>query len=274
MRWKNLLIMLLASSNAFAAFDRRGQGSPLMVFGGGLVASTGNPWAHFANPAILNTLPHRFLSASYSPQPFGLKELSYGAFSFVEPTSIGGFCVSGSRFGFELYREVTVSASFATTITDGFSAGANVNYYSLAIENYGSASTFGVDVGGLLAISDDVRWGFSALNLNVPAIGAAKERLPQVFATGVSYSPFEAGTVAVDLVKDIRYPMEFMIGIEYAVIEPVRLRTGTSVEPSLLNAGIGIAFSFIQLDYGFSSHTELGLTHQASLTFLLDELLK
>lgn len=272
MRWKNLLIMLIASSNAFAAFDRRGQGNPLMAFGGGFVASTGNVWSYFANPATLNTLPHRLLSVSYSPQPFGLKELAYGAFSFVEPTSIGGFSVSGSRFGFQLYREVTVTASFATTITDGFSAGVNVNYYSLAIENYGSASTLGVDLGGLLAISDDVRWGFSALNLNAPSIGEAKERLPQVFSTGVSYSPFEAGTIAVDVVKDIRYPMEFMIGVEYSVVQPVRLRTGTSLEPSLFNAGIGIVFSFIQLDYGFSSHTDLGLTHQASLTILLDEL--
>lgn len=271
MCWKYLLVIFLISGNVFAAFEKRAQGSPLMIFGGGLVASAETPWSAFANPAGLNTISHRLLAVSYTPQPFGLKELAHGSFAYTEPTSIGVFALSGSRTGSDLYREATITVSFATAVANGFSTGVNINYYSLAIENYGSASSFGVDIGGLLSIADDVRWGFSALNLNAPAIGESKESLPQVFSTSVCYEPFDAGNVSVNVVKDVRYPMEFIVGMEYSVIESVTLRTGASLEPSLFNAGLGLAFSFVKLDYGFSSHTELGLTHQASLTIILDE---
>ncbi len=270
--WKALILFAVVTANAFAAFDKRSQGSPALMLGGTTMASSSDPWASTMNPALLQLHDDRILAVSYAPQPFGLKELSQGSVLYIEPASFGHLSLSGSRFGFDLYREVNFALSYAATISSGMHVGVALNYYGLAIQNYGNASTFGVDLGGVLEITDDVRWGFAATNINFPKLGEAQEPLPQVFATGIAYEPFDVGVIAVDIVKDVRYAPELVFSLEYAIVESVRLRTGVCTEPSVLNAGVGLSFEFIRLDYGFSSTADLGLTHQASLIFFLNQL--
>ncbi len=271
MIWKAVILLVVVTTNAFAAFDKRSVGSPVLMFGGTTMASNGDPWAFAMNPSLLQLNSERLIAISYAPQPFGLKELSFGSVIYVEPASFGHFSVSASKFGFDLYREVTFALSYATTVSNTLHLGVTVNHYMLTIQNYGGASAFGIDLGGALEISDNVRWGFGATNINFPKLGEAKEPLPQVFATGLAYSPFDVGVIAVDVVKDVRYAPEFVLSLEYALVESVRLRTGVCTEPSVLNAGVGLSFEFVRLDYAFSSTADLGLTHQASLMFFLSQ---
>lgn len=212
------------------------------------------------------------MSLFYVPQPFEIKELSHGAVSYVEPTSFGTFAVSGSRLGFELYRETRIAVSYGDEFVKTVKAGVNLNYYSVSIQNYGSAGTIGIDVGLLIDISDEICWGFAAFNLNAPKIGAAKEKLPQVFSTGITFAPVSEAIIAASIVKDVRFPAELHMGVEYSLLEMIALRAGTTSDPNTLNAGIGIKYSFAQFDYAFSSHGELGVTHQFSLSLKLGEL--
>ena len=240
--------------------------------GGASVSLPRDPWAAFSNPGVLPTVDQRFLSLSYSPQLFGLKELARGSFSFVEPTPLGVFSISGQRFGFELYREVTASVSYGRSISDWFHVGASIDYYSLTIQNYGSTGAIGVDLGGLVQISDQVWWGVAAFNLNAPRIGKGKERLPQQFSTGITYFPLPEAIISLAIVKDIRYPAELQLGVEYSVFSGVDIRGGVSGEPSTLNVGMGLQYSFIRIDYAFTEHPDLGVGHQISLSLALGEL--
>ena len=162
--------------------------------------------------------------------------------------------------------------SYAGDIGDVFSIGGTVHYYHLSIERYGSAQTFGVDLGLLARLSDQIQWGFAAFNVNAPTIGRAKEELPQVYVTGLAYSPVPAGAITVDIEKDIRFPAELHLGVEYKLLDLVALRAGTTSDPSVLSAGLGIHYSFVQLDYAFTDHAELGATHQVSLSLYLGDL--
>ncbi len=265
-------LALLFVQCAFGAFERTNQGGRSIAMGGASVSLPSDPWASFSNPGVLPTIDQRFLSLSYSPQQFGLKELARGSFSFVEPTSIGTFALSGQRFGFELYREVTASVSYGRSISDLFQVGVSIDYYSLTIQNYGSAGIVGVDIGGLMQISDQVWWGVAASNLNAPTIGKAKEHLPQQFSTGAAYFPVPEAIISIAIVKDIRYPAELQVGVEYTVFKGVGLRGGVSGEPSTLNAGVGLQYSFIRLDYAFTEHPDLGVGHQISLSLALGDL--
>lgn len=267
-----LAFLIIASCETRAAFEHLARGAGGIAMGGASVAELASPWAAWSNPGALPTLTDRLLSLHYSPQPFGLKELAHGSFSYVEPTSVGIFAASGSRFGFELYREVDVQLSFGTDINDLFSAGVSVHYYHLSIERYGTAQTVGVDIGVLAHLADEIRWGFAAFNVNAPTIGIAKEKLPQTFVTGVSYSPIPEGTLVADIEKDIRYPAELHVGLQYKLLDLLALRAGTTGDPSVLSAGFGIHYSIVQLDYAFTSHAELGATHQVSLSLNLGEL--
>ena len=264
--------VILCSQPGVAAFEPFACGSRSSAMGQSLVALRGNGWSAFENPAVLQTVVTRTLSVHYVPQPFELKELARVAASYVEPTAWGSLALSASQFGFELYKETRVVLSYGDDILPSISAGVNLNYYSLSIRNYGSASTFGVDVGLLVDVSERVQWGFATFNLNAPAIGAAKEKLPQVFSTGVAFHPIDDATLTAGIVKDVRYTGELRFGVEYVLLEMVAVRAGTTNEPNTLNAGIGIGYAFIQLDYAFSSHNELGVTHQFSLSLSLGDL--
>lgn len=272
MRRLLVLAVLLATETAEAAFERMGVGASSTGMGGALTGVPGHEWSAFFNPAGFSLLAERMLSVSYVPQPFGLNELAHGAFSFAEPAQVGTFAVSGNRLGFELYREVTLTGSFSTTPSDGFHAGINVNYFSLSIAGYGTAGVLGLDAGVLVELTGDVSWGARASNINSPTIGEAKERLPQVFAAGVSYKPLHEATLAVDFVKDIRYPVEVRMGLEYRLLDIVHLRAGSVTEPSSLHAGVGVAYQFLQLDYAITDHPDLGMTHQFSVSIRLGDL--
>lgn len=268
-----LIIATFFTSNlAFAAFESTAAGSRQTALGGSLVASRQNEWSVFSNPAGLRGIAERTISIAYAPRLFELRELSIGALSYIEPTQAGVFAISATRFGFELYSETRVALSYAEEIASGVRAGASVNYYALRIQSYGSASSVGFDVGLLIDISDDVAWGFSAGNVNAPTIGSAKEMLPQVFSTGFAYSPIREATLSASIVKDVRYTAELHVGVEYAIVEMLALRAGSTTEPNTLNAGVGIQYDFVQLDYAFSSHSELGITHQFSLSLQLGSL--
>lgn len=267
-----LALLVLACCETHSAFEHVARGAGWIAMGGASVAELANPWTAWSNPGGLPALNERLLSLHYSPQPFGLKELAQAAFSYVEPTSVGVFAASGSRFGFELYREIDVQLSFGTKVNDLFSAGASVHYYHLGIERYGAAQTVGVDIGILVQLTDEIRWGFAAFNVNAPTIGDAKEKLPQTFVTGVAYSPIPEGTLVADLEKDIRYPAELHVGFQYTLLDLLALRAGTTGDPSILSAGLGIRYSVVQLDYAFTNHAELGATHQVSLSLHLGEL--
>lgn len=267
-----IIVFVCVATNGRAAFEHLAHGSEAIALGGACVAQINSPWTAFYNPGGLPTVDTRSLSLHYSPQPFGLKELAHGSFSFVEPMSIGTLAASGSRFGFDLYREIDLQGSFGVGVNDLFSVGANVHYYHLSIANYGSASAWGVDVGILARISEEVRWGFSAFNVNAPTIGAAREELPQVFVTGIAYSPIVEATLLVDIEKDVRYPAELHAGVEYTILDILALRAGTISDPSVLCAGAGIHYSIIRLDYAFTNHSELGATHQVSLSIYLGDL--
>ena len=264
-----LVMLLFVCSRMDAAFEHLMKGSNVIATGGASTAILNNPWAAFCSPGALSSIPGRVASFYYSPQPFGLKELSHGSFSYVEPTALGAFALSGSRFGFELYREVDVQLSFGRGVNDMFSVGGSVHYCHLSIERYGSAHTFAVDVGTLARFTDRVQWGFTAFNVNGASIGAARERLPQVFVTGIAYLPVPEAMLVADLEKDIRYAVQLHAGVQYSLLDVIALRAGTTTDPSILSAGLGIHYSLLQLDYAFTNHEDLGPTHQVSLSLLL-----
>jgi hypothetical protein len=263
--------LLVAASSADAAFERTVHGSRAAAMAGAFVAVDGNEWSAFTNPAALTTIGARSLALFYAPNIFEMKELSNAAASYIEPTSFGTFALSAARFGLDLYRESRAALSYGNEIASGVNIGVSLNYYSLSIQNYGSAGTFGADVGVLVDVAESVYWGFAACNLNAAKIGAANEKLPQVFSTGIAYSPFNEATLAASLRKDLRFPVEVQVGVEYEFLEMIAVRAGTSSEPSMMNAGVGVRYSFVRLDYALSSHAELGITHQVSLSLNLGE---
>lgn len=261
-------IFLICVSNCYSGFERVEGGARAVCFGGAFVGLADDSWAIFYNPAGLARLRMPELGLFYSPQPFGLSELKSFYLTGVYPTSLGSFATSIRSFGFSLYREFSASLAYAREFS-GICVGMNFNYQSVSITNYGSAGTIGIDVGVLVLAFKNLRWGIAARNINAPTIGQSAERLPQIFASGISYEPMDAMHLVFDYQKEIGFPPSPKFGFEYWIIDEIAVLGGVADEPSTYAAGLGIRYLFFQMNYAFTMHQTLGLTHQASITLRL-----
>jgi len=235
------------------------------------VALANDVFSLFNNPAGLAQLNWREVGIYYSPAPFGLTELSNGYVAYNEPFNFGSISIGGMTYGFELYRESKIVLGYSYNYENILFAGATVNYHTYSIKNYGSTSAFYFNLGGLVYILDELRWGFVVNNLNRASIADIDDQIPMVLSTGFSYDILQNFSLNFALEKDIRFNPSIQFGIEYNIIEYLSLRAGTSNDPSKFTAGLGINYSIFSLDYAFFTHQDLGLTHQAGIILSFDK---
>ena len=265
---KKLLITLLlvSASNLFGQFENTDIGGRASSLSGAFTSLADNSLSVFYNPAGLGQMTYREVSFHYSPAPFGLTELSTAALSFAEPTKYGTFAAGIKTYGFDLYRETNFLLSYGNSYKGKIYYGASLNLYSLKIQNYNSAMSFGIDVGAMAYLTKFMRWGFFGKNLTGSKIGTAKEQIAQVYRTGVTFQPRSDLNFILEAEKDVKYPFSFRGGLEYAVIENVDIRAGVGSEPTNFSGGIGFFYKIFQIDYAFSHHQDLGFSHQGTLT--------
>jgi hypothetical protein len=259
---KYISIVFIITSLAFAQYN---PGAKQISLSNSDVALSNDVFSVFNNPAGLSQINWREIGIYYSPAPFGLKELANAYVAFNEPFSFGSVAVGGMTYGFELYRESKVVLGYAYKYQNKFFAGAVLNFHTLSIENYGNDNAVYFNLGGLVYLNDDLRFGFSFQNINRASFGNDDDQIPVIINSGFSYDILQSISLNVALEKDIRYKPSVMFGIDYDLIEYLSLRSGFSNEPSRFSAGIGINYSIISLDYALFTHSELGLTHQVGL---------
>ena len=258
-----LFLLLLVSFNICSA--QVSPGARQVALSHSDVALADDVFSIFHNPAGLARLNWREVGIYYSPAPFGLKELANGYVAYNEPTSIGSFGVGVMTYGFDLYRESKVGLAYSTNITDEFYLGAVVNYQSVSIKNYGSSGTLTFDCGGLLWLQSNLRLGFAIQNITRGTYGDEKNQIPVVFSSGISYDYNNQLSLNAAFIKELDFPASLRFGIEYNVIEYIDLRLGLCDNPNSFSSGIGINYSFVQLDYALFTHQDLGLTHQVGI---------
>ena len=229
------------------------------------VALANDVFTLFNNPAGLAQMNWKEVGVYYSPAPFGLTELANGYVAYQQPFSFGSLGIGGMTYGFELYRESQLILGYSYNYENIFFIGAAANYQSYSIQNYGSTGAFYLNLGGLVYILDDLRWGFSTSNVNRATVGDQDDQIPVVFSTGFSFDILQNFSLNLSLEKDVRYDPSISFGIDYDLIEYLSLRIGAADNPSKFTAGVGINYSILSLDYAFFTHPDLGLTHQAGV---------
>ena len=229
------------------------------------VALANDVFTLFNNPSGLAQLSWREVGVYYSPAPFGLTELANGYVAYHEPLSFGSMAIGGMTYGYDLYRESKIILGYSYNYDNIFFAGIAANYHTFSIQNYGSTGTFYLNIGGLVYLLDEIRWGFYVNNINKASIANIDDQIPMVLATGFSFDILKNFSLNFALEKDIRYNPSIQFGIDYDIIEYLSLRIGGSNQPSRFTTGIGINYSIFSLDYAFFTHPDLGLTHQAGI---------
>ena len=259
------ILILLTTRVAFGGFELGDGGARAKALGNAYLGLADDVWSIYFNVGGLASLSKNEVSFFYSPRQFGMSELSYSLGALAIPTGFGVVGLGARRYGFDLYREFSGTISYANTVS-GAGIGVSFNYHTVTIRSYGSAGTIGIDIGVLIPVMSQVRWGISAKNINGPTVGSSSEKLPQTFSTGIAYFPIENLSLAFDYQKETRFDASPRFGFEYHPIDAVAFRAGVSDEPSQYSGGLGIRYSAFQVDYAFTAHQELGWTHAASVT--------
>jgi hypothetical protein len=257
-----IIVPILLVTNALAQIE---PGARQISLSHSDIALSNDVFSLFNNPSGLSQINWREVGIYYSPAPFGLSELANGYVAYIEPFDFGSVGIGGMTYGFDLYRESRIVLGYSYNYENKFFAGAAINLHSFSIQNYGNATAFYFNFGGLAYITNEIRWGFSISNLNRASIGNEDDQIPMVFSTGFSYDLINTLSLNLGLTKDIRYKPSVKFGIEYDIIEYLSLRAGFQNEPSKYSAGIGINYSILQLDYALFTHQDLGITHQAGI---------
>jgi hypothetical protein len=260
------VISLLTVKSSDAQFENQDIGARAIGLNGAFTSLSNNSLAIFYNPSGLGQLNYREIAAFYSPSPFGVSEISSGALTFVEPSKFGTFGLGLKTYGFDLYRETNFILSYGNNFRGKIFYGLNINYYNLKIQNYNSASTFGTDIGTMAYITDFLKWGFFANNINGAKIGESKQKLAQVYRTGFTIQPGNDFDLILELEKDVKYPLSFRGGLEYYINEYIDFRGGIGTEPTSFSGGVGINYNVFQIDYAIYNNQDLGITNQGSIT--------
>jgi hypothetical protein len=223
-----------------------------------------------ANPAALSFITNRFVSINAAPQLFGLKELSKYSIGYAEPMEIGNFSLNINSFGYDLYKNYSPELIYAKQLYKSFSAGIKIHYEYINIKNYGSDGALGIDLGGLIELSEKLSLGFAAINLNSPKMGMNNENLEQILRMGIAWEPVNEFVLDIDMVKDLDFPLSALFGFSYLIIKNLEIRAGINTYPSSYSAGISFYYSRFNIDYALSVHNELGSTHFIGLNILLN----
>ncbi len=263
-----LFCVIIVSINCFA---QNNPGAKQIAMSNSDAALSNDIFALFNNPAGLAQMNWREVGIYYSPAPFGFSELANGYIAYNEPLSFGSLSIGGMNYGFDLYKENKIVIGYSYNYLNKFFVGAAFNYHTVSIQNYGNDAAIYFNLGGLIYLDENFRWGFAFNNINRATFGNEQDQIPTILTSGLSYDLINNFSLNLAVEKELKFQPSVRFGIEYDIIKYLTIRTGFSNEPSRYSAGIGINYSNVSLDYAFYTHQDLGLTHQAGVIFSFGE---
>ncbi|MBI3012479.1 MAG: lamin tail domain-containing protein, partial [Elusimicrobia bacterium] len=176
-----LTVFFLRATLVMASFEYKPAGARSQSLSGTCSAPSGDATAPFWNPAALSFLSQGEWVSFYT-QLFSLKELRYGGTAIAVPTKMGAFGSAYSQFGFSQYMERQMILSHSLSLSEGVWMGYSLKGLFLQIEGFGSSSAFGLDIGLNTTLSEKLRLGLFARNLNRPTIGEGGETISRSFS--------------------------------------------------------------------------------------------
>ncbi len=282
-----LIIILLTTSFIYAeissnVFGNYQPSARARGMSGAFIASCNDPNAIFYNPGALAS-SEQGISLGYA-QLFNnsFQILMSGALAYQLPRigtiSLGMQAMDVEFEGHKLQQEGTYSLAHSFLLMGDVHSklyvGYGVNLYYLKFGETvggidpGNSTTYGINLGALATLHQRTHIAFAVKNLNNPSMGSDQTfDLPQHLALGIAYEPYDGVITEVDLSQKLGEETKIQAGIEFEVMDNFWLRTGVSTYPNSISGGFGLLFKGIKIDYGFSSHPVLPITHQFSLGY-------
>ncbi len=196
---------------------------------------------------------------------FSLADLSSYSGAIVKNTKLGHFGIMISNYGSEVYQDQKIGLAYARKLTDILSIGAQFNTLLLSIDDFGSATNFSFELGINAKLSNELNLS-AHVNNPVSIEITENTQIDTRFRFGIKYVPSSKIELLSEIDKILDSPMNFRAGIQYSLFEKLELRCGYSTAIGTIGFGLHYSLSnSIALDFGYSTHAQLGSTPGISL---------
>lgn len=255
------IILSVSTLQTLAGNDPPASGARSAALGGAYTAVSGDVWTQFFNPSGIAGIKSAQVGV-FGEQRYLLNALNTAGFAACLPLgdkqAIG---LTARTFGYSAYRDNFVGLQYARVFYEHFRLGVSLNAANTTIEGYGSATTFTADIGLGLSVSKKVNIGARVYNANQAKLGESiRTAIPTVISGGVAYNPSEKVLLTADVSKHLDYPVSFRGGMEYRFVKVFAARAGISTQPLTFNAGFGLQFAGLSIDFSNGWHERLGYT--------------
>ena len=176
-----------------------------------------------------------------------------------------------SQFGPKTYREQEFIFSHGIKLFTGLHAGYSLKGLVIGIDDFGSSSKFGVDLGLHGGLSERLDVSLTGRNLNQPSFGVHEESIVSVWTSGFVFKVMPGLLLACDLEGIGLQSPRFKSGMELAFSPGFTLRGGLQNGPARFSGGFRARRGFISLDYAYQHHPLLPGSHHLALSFIWGE---
>jgi len=222
-------------------------------------------YSGFNNPAGLAFI-EGFSGAAFVENRFLLQELQSAAVSIAQSTNSGTIGMTLQYFGFEDYNEQKVGVNYSRQLVDKLSIGAQFDFLSTRVKEYGNATAITFEVGLQYEILDKLTTGIHVFNPVRARIGA--ESLPAIIQIGLTYQVADYLTISGAIEKETILPYNAKIGLEYEIAKKIQLRAGMNSHPNRLSFGVGYLVNQLQLNVATTYHDVLGFSPALGFRFI------
>ncbi len=224
-------------------------------------------WSIFNNIGGLAGTNQTTAAFTYQARPC-LSAFNSMAAVIATPLSYGVAGAGIFRFGDDLYNEQIITAGYSNTFGLA-SLGIKASYIQYNVQGYGRKAVWSVSAGGIAHLTPLFSVGAYIVNLNQPTLAEDGEKLPTRLVAGITFMPTDKVLIAAEIQKDLEYIPTWKAGFEYTPYKKIAFRTGVTLQPSAGYLGIGFKPGKFILDYAFSHTTNVGASHQATVSYRL-----
>lgn len=236
----------------------------------GITVCTSSGWSAFGNQAGLTAVDCPEIGISYSNY-FLLSELALKSAYAVAPFDKNFFAISFYRFGTEAYNENKLGFGFSKQITPGFSAGFQFNYFFIHLpENDKTPGDLSFEGGIQYRLSKKLLFGAHCFNPFQSGIRTdiIKYKIPCQFKFGAAYRISDCLSLYCEFEKDLRYEIISKFGLEYLILENVRISGGFAGKDNLMAMGIGYLKKRIITNISWQYNHRLGSTPAVAISYM------
>ncbi len=275
------LISIFLQSHTGVEFLRVGVGSRSIALGNAYAGISDDPYGIFYNPAGISTLQYLNFSTSYGRWFLDTDIASIAGSIPLSKNSVLGFGIRGlytdnielrtedDPWNYDYYRAYFLNPSIAYAGRfNNFGFGIGVNAINSKIE-YETGNSFFLNTG-IGYYTKSVDFGLSLSNLGTKIFNTG---LPVNIRGGVCAKFISDLRLSADIIKQLEDNFSYNIGVEYSIIDILKLRIGYNNDfysNSFINkisGGFGLKAGNIVVDYSVSESGTFGLTHFFTLSY-------